>query len=337
MVLRSFFRNKVTKIYLTIITILLIAISFLFASVSYLNKLCDEEYQKGSIVYVESKEDIYDELMNNEDIVNPYEIIKFDYTDEEIINKYNIFEYEVDEKILVYADKDNRYNLKDDEVVINYFDNNLSNQDKERYEYFKNQNINFIFNGNNITFKIKKIEFKNHGSIVISNNLFNKLKKENMKYSYIVSFVSESVFKNHKDIGVKGIDLASVDDLAYSDKIKKNMNYIKYASYVCIGIFIIVIIVVNKNIISDLKNNMSVEVKLGYTNTQVRLNILKRLFLLHLLSLILAVLISAIVILIIKNIFTLNMSFNFIYKDILLICLIIMSDILLSLILKVKK
>ena len=97
MVLRSFFRNKVTKIYLTIITILLIAISFLFASVSYLNKLCDEEYQKGSIVYVESKEDIYDELMNNEDIVNPYEIIKFDYTDEEIINKYNIFEYEVDE------------------------------------------------------------------------------------------------------------------------------------------------------------------------------------------------------------------------------------------------
>lgn len=336
MVLKSFFRNKVTKIYLTIITVLLIAISFLFASINYLTRICNEEYQKGSLVYIESDKDILESLKSNTDIVNPNEIIKFDYEDEGLIDKYYIFEYEVNEKILVYADEENKYNLTDNEAVITLFGNNLSNQDKERYELYKNQSINFNFNASNINFKIKKIEFKNHGSIIISNNLFNKLKQENNAHYYTVSFVSEDIESNHEKIGTKEIDLSSIDDLAYSENVKKNMNYVKYASIVCIVIFIIVIIVVNKNIISDLRNNMNLEVKLGYTNFQIKMNILKRLLLLHLLSFVIAIAISSIVILGMNIVSNMGIGFDFIYKNALLILIILLSDILLSLFLKIR-
>ena len=198
------------------------------------------------------------------------------------------------------------------------------------------QNKVALYLFNNINFKIKKIEFKNHGSIIISNNLFNKLKQENNAHYYTVSFVSENIESNHEKIGTKEIDLSSIDDLAYSENVKKNMNYVKYASIVCIVIFIIVIIVVNKNIISDLRNNMNLEVKLGYTNFQIKMNILKRLLLLHLLSFVIAIAISSIVILGMNIVSNMGIGFDFIYKNALLILIILLSDILLSLFLKIR-
>lgn len=114
------------------------------------------------------------------------------------------------------------------------------------------------------------------------------------------------------------------------------MKYVEYASYVCIFIFVIVIIVVNKNVISDLNDNMKMELKIGYTNNQIKFNLFKRLSLLHIFSYVVSLVITFIISSILLVVWNINIDYNFTINTLVLTSIILLSDILLSLILKIK-
>ena len=341
MIIRSFFRQKRTKIYIFIITILLIFSSLLFAAIRYLDKVNNEKYYAISLFYIESSKIDYNQLSNSDDFINIHKALKFRY-DDDIFKQEDLGEFELDNMVLVYADENNKYNLKDNEVII-IFNRNSYDNNESRFKESLNQNIKFYFKDEDIILKIKKFEKDNRSKLIISKTLFDNLNLEYENNIYTTNFKSEdladkynySQFFNYEDIYLN-LDTETASNFIYRENLKNNLKIVQYATLICIGVFILLLIVVNKNIISDLKNNLILEKRLGYNNYQISINILKRLSTLHLICYFITLIVTLTAIISFNIFFNNKIDFSCIIKITILMILILISDLLLSLIVNNK-
>ena len=152
--LKSFFRKKVTKVYLIILCILIISYFLLSSLIVYFTDTQNEIYSKYSEIVVINNFDIYDKLSQIKDVKNIERVLAFkenkDYkifadTNCEIYdsngnlvasqhNKDNKIMWEVMERekledyVIVYPASKYGYELKDDE--ISNLKSELSSKDK---------------------------------------------------------------------------------------------------------------------------------------------------------------------------------------------------------------
>ena len=129
-------------------------------------------------------------------------------------------------------------------------------------------------------------------------------------------------------------------DCSYKDFESNTINNIdnligilKLSSYVILFVFVILIIIIIKNLLYDLNKSTTLESKIGFSKKQIKLNVVYRLLLLLLFSTLFSVMLSLIIILIINYTFKLNIIlFNgiFFLKILALVFLIALCMILLK-------
>lgn len=296
--LKGFIRKGTTKIYIVILTGLLITIITLFSIINYYNNKCNEIFKDSSEMFVISTKEFYNNLNKNKKYTNLREVLVFkpnysskvfgiqceQMTDAQtgfITDNFNECDHDSSVKwIDLLFDNYNSYI-----VVVNDSDL-LGNQviigihkwlyEEENYKDLIGKEVSFYFNDELIEFKIKGFSNERFPKIYISSKKYDKLFKKNKVYGYLVTpkyfFDTDEIYLNTLD----NIDYAKTnthyegDSNNYFNFFYDMVNYLTFASYIIIIIFIIVIIVVTKNSIMDETEIIKVERLLGYNLNQIR-------------------------------------------------------------------
>lgn len=342
--LKSFFRKKVTKVYLIILCILIISYFLLSSLIVYFTDTQNEIYSKYSEIVVINNFDIYDKLSQIKDVKNIERILAFkenkDYkifrdanyeiydSNENLVdsqhNEGNKTMWEVMEReqledyVIVYPASRYGYELKDDEIIMAINDFWYDSYEKSSYNKIINQKIGFFYNNQNIEFNICDVIKVNMSSLLISDNLYNELIEKKDLFVYTAkasSLKSESKVKQElKEISNEDSYIFSVasyykDDA--SDRISSLydlLDILKLASYLSLFVFLIVLFIIIKNIISDSKKDYLIYRKLGFNKNQIKIEILKELLVLFMLSALISILCLMFLIILINAYFSIKLS-----------------------------
>ena len=266
----SFIRKKITKIYLLIYTLLLIALFvLLFASKNF--EILENNTYDGS--FIEVKSDNIAELKKIKNIKDYFLALKLKDGFEEI-----------------YLIGNNE--LTENEIILpNHFQNSLSKEETIELELNKTYEFNiknFDSNKNNFSFVnvSKKIIEDNksfsHSYIIILNNWLKKdktIKKLEDKYG-----IDNVVFQRHSS----------------SENYETYINIVKVLILVLLFIFIIILLTTCFNIVQDEHKKNDLYYKLGYSKKKIlKFNLIK-IIILVILSFVIALIFSSIIIYILK-------------------------------------
>jgi len=326
MILKSFFRKKITKVYFIVLFVIFLILFLVNISCNILNKMENDIYLKHSYFFINSNNDIVDILKNIKNIHKIEKSILFEKYEGQLGLMLTTFQLK---GTLVNSNGA----LKDNEAIIIVRENDyINNQDY--LNSLVNNNIKFKHLGKDLVLNIKEIKTDVCLSkIVVSEDLFSQLDINN---NYIINVDKKGIEKKFfNKINTKVINIGgeTEDELKYRLTIEKLINNLSIANYVLIFIFGMMVIIINKNILTDLQDNIDLEYNLGFKKYQIRLNIFKRLFLLHMLAFIFALLICLLVFIIFFLIFK---TFFLSSKLFLMFIFILLSDLLMSSV-KLKK
>lgn len=327
--IKSFFRAKSTKIYLSLFTIMLLIISILFNIRDYYKTIITKSYQDNSYyTIVMNKDNNYiSKIESNKNITDIKEtliipISEIDIKEENIIN---ILVDNYTSSITIKEDTTNE--LKDNESYIEAY-NYAFNNNKEIHEL-----KNIKLRNNNLY--IKGIKETKYTDIVVSNNIYQKLKEENdyISYTFILKDYNkkqetEKELNSIKDIEYYYSELfESSDKLNTLNKLKQIINIIEKVCILLITIFIFLFIIIVYSIISDNINKMYIERMLGFSKKQIKKYLIYKVILLCLLSIIIYIFIYKIISILINNILSMNLikfNSNIIYISLILIIISIL-------------
>jgi len=322
MIIKSFFRKATTKIYVILLVTVITVVAILNSSNINLRKRIDNVYYNTNLFIVSSSENPYQDLINDKRLDNVRRAIEFTSAtefDEMVEGDYNrnhpiswiLLSYYGNSAMLTYKDDSNM--LNDNEILLGLdsltYSNSINILDK-----YEGKLIQVLYKEKEHTFVIKGLydagmfaEFK------IASSTFDELLQEETN-SIITSKVKEEKYhkqilndykyleKNDKDkIGIASF-FDSREDSNYQslEQYKSELNNLNKAIYVLYIVFLVMFIIISKNILEDLRINIKLERLLGYNNKDVKINILKRLFSLYTVNLIISM-IASIVIAIIFN------------------------------------
>src|SRR5690554_6099102 len=294
LLLKGFFRKKTTKIYLLVISVLLIALLTFFAFFNYYVGLLNNIVPYSQILIV-SKTDIYENLNKSDNYISVEKAIVFkpDYNYKVLVREcktlsddcdYNSLSWENmnmfsgSEYIVVFPSSRNDMKLDDNKIVIGFGKSITETIDIKTLNKLKNKKIGF-YNGN----KKQEFEIENHydtnfTEVLISDNKFQELYKTSDIYAYIgkvkderMGFASEDLNKSN---GIEHTiifqSFSSSDDYDVWKNLKDLISWLTVINYVMIFMFSIVILIVLRNTLIDEYKNVHHERLLGYNKNQVR-------------------------------------------------------------------
>lgn len=326
MILKSFYRKKSIKIYLTIFSLLITVIVSLSIIIKYIDKTINENFMENNYIYFESSKNIFESLKDNNDLVNLFECLTFNLN-----NSITKIDY-IEGKTLFIRDLQNK--LFNNEVIINLNENDYKRHKDELI------NINLILNETEDSLKVKDVvNQKEINYVILSDSLFSKILSNVDKYEFITNIKSENMLndflKELDAFDVKNILILSIN---HDDNMAKILNQYLYSlkllNYIIIFIFLIVFVITENNILFDLRPNIELEYKLGFGKLKIKLNFIKRILTLHITAIINAIIISYIICYIINKTFYMNLMLK--NMNFLLLILILLNDFILGLLLNVK-
>lgn len=275
LIFKSFFRKKTTKNYLIIYSFIILAIFVLIFGKEIINNKYNDLYN-GSFITVNEKD--YAKIKDINGIDKSYEALQIN-VDERLYNYVYLIKNEL---------------LKDDEIIIaeeskNEEQNVIEMELQEKY---------YVFN-----IKDYSKEINNRNIIYVSKNIYESI-KPNGKMVYIFTLKNWIESKKIDSIISKKI---GVSNYIHYDR-GTNNNYEKYLSvlnvllFTLIVLFIIVLIFTSYNSIQDENKKNIIYYRIGYNKRKLKIYNFAKIFMLLLLSSIIAN-ILAIIIKLIYNIF----------------------------------
>ena len=266
----SFIRKKITKIYLLIYTLLLIALFvLLFASKNF--EILENNTYDGS--FIEVKSDNIAELKKIKNIKDYFLALKLKDGFEEI-----------------YLIGNNE--LTENEIILpNHFQNSLSKEETIELEL----NKTYEFNIKNFDSNKNNFSFVNVASQVIEDN-------KSFSNSYII--ILNNWLKKDKTIkkleDKYGIDNVVFHSHSSSENYETYINIVKVLILVLLFIFIIILLTTCFNIIQDEHKKNDLYYKLGYSKKKIlKFNLIK-IIILIILSFVIALIFSSIIVYILK-------------------------------------
>lgn len=340
--IKSFIRKKSTKIFLIIFVTMLLSINYLNIVRDYYDEQMNEYYRDSSYYLILSKNDILNDLKNEEIFIRPKEVIVLTSIDNKIDDSYisdrTFAEGEQDFVIIESGAQDT---LKDDEVYIKIPEFYLGLQS---YQNLTSKKIIINLNGQK-EFKIKDYKADRFSRIIVSRDIFEEAKKDSEYFSYTIKI------NDYKDIPKIEKKLESIDESNHTyvqvfkdskeikmlEELKDTLNLIGIVIIILIIIFIIIYIIIVFNLISEEVDNMSIENLIGYNHKQIKRIVLTKKIFLDILSFIIYFIINFIIL------FILNHKMNIEIINIKLYCislLVMIISLLISyatIMLKIKK
>ena len=237
-ILKSFYRKKNIRIYLTVITLIFTAIISLFIARNYNVEQANKNFSKSYLMFNANKEEI--ELLEEmKELSNVRYSIKAYLNSERINNDPNI-----ENSILLFKDENIKTGYASaDENSYHVFDLATSNTTSI---YLNDKNLNLTINN----YKEEQDEEQFY-SLYINPDDFNNLSNQVNKYTYIVNL---DKWLNKKEV------------------INSQMNILIFTVLLIVLsiIYIIVLIINIKNILIDESKNTRLYQCLGFTNTTIK-------------------------------------------------------------------
>lgn len=275
LIFKSFFRKKTTKNYLIIYSFILLAIFVLIFGKEIINNKYNDLYN-GSFITVNEKD--YAKIKDINGIDKSYEALQIN-VDENLYNYVYLIKNEL---------------LKDDEIIIA----EESKNEEQNVIEIELQEKYYVFN-----IKDYSKEINNRNIIYVSKNIYESI-KPNGKMVYIFTLKNWIESKKIDSTISKKI---GVNNYIHYDR-GTNNNYEKYLSvlnvllFTLIVLFIIVLIFTSYNSIQDENKKNIIYYRIGYNKRKLKIYNFAKIFMLLLLSSIIAN-ILAIIIKLIYNIF----------------------------------
>lgn len=340
----SFYRKKTTKIYLIILTILMLSVIILHSFINYYSNIGDNLFSKRSILIVQSENDHYQDIIKYKEIKNIKKILTFSpnksydtivdagysVTDSQgnIIDSYlpdiketqvtwqplNISNFE--NNLLVGPDSNQQIKLTDKEMALGVPESYL-NESNMDFKSLIGKKIGFYYNEKPIEFTISYVYETEWPEITISEKLYKNLNKENNFYTYraIITSLEKSSQIKKELLKLENSDNIKViiESTFYNEEgqiienIYSILSTLTLLNYLVISIFLIIFLIVLKNIVNDLQENIIFKRKIGFTKKEIKKQIVLNLIILHISTFILGILISYIFIFLINYIWNLNL------------------------------
>lgn len=321
MIVRSFFRKATTKIYVVLLVTIITVVGILNSSNINLRKRIDNVYYNTNLFIVFSDENISEYLRSDKRVNKVRRALEFKSaeSDEMVMDDYNknnplswtLLSYYGTNSMLAYKDDDNK--LKDNDILLGLDSLTYSNL-VNILDKYNGKLIHVLYKEKEYTFVIKGLydagmfaEFK------IANSTFEEMLQEETS-SIITSKIKKEkyhkqIFNDYKylekddkaKIGIASFfDSREGSNYQSLEQYKSEVKKLNKAIYVLYIVFLIMFIIISKNVLEDLSINIKLERMLGYNNKNIKINILKRLFRLYSTNLIISM-IASIVIAIIFN------------------------------------
>lgn len=280
--LKGFFRHKSTRIYLIVFTTLIVIITVLFNFISYYSNIVTKTYQENSYFLITSNKNNYDKISNKKYIINIQKVILFepsfssDFLKNQNVTWPNLLDLNNDFIIAIPNEEDNIV-LADNQIAFGIPKNTLENFDNI-YD-LKTRKVSFKIENNITEFVLKEIYESHFSQTLISNNMFQKLLADGNLYSYIFSLDDYSKVEHIKKSLSKIKDVQEVKFIqTYQSEasfnaikeLKDVITILKYASWIFTIVFLILFLIITKNIVSDEIEKMSLERLLGYNKNQIK-------------------------------------------------------------------
>ena len=339
MILKSFFRNRITKVYSLIFIILFTVLLIIMSFLGYFEKVQNDLFSKRSILIIASEKDSYDVLKENQLISNIQKkvILSPDKTYDVIVDQEYVLKNSngdtIDEHII--NDKNYEYKIKWNDLIINDFNyilvspdttNQLEKQEiaiglnptwynyyKDYFSFSLNQKIGFKTEEENLEFNISNFYENLWPEILVSEDEYNELLSKQKLFVYTMNINSysesdhikselEKQFNGKNDKVILESSYLNLESTQVSN-IGDLIDVLKLVSYIIIFLFFIIVFIVINNILFDFRKKSLIERKLGFIIKQIKKNNIIRLLSLYLISFIISIILSLIIIIIIKYIF----------------------------------
>lgn len=237
MIIKSFYKKKITKIYLLIYFLIFVVFGIVFMGKRYYMGQVNENYGESFIYVLGIDEDNLKMLPN----IKSYE--KAIWV----------------ERFIVKA----KESLSEKEMLLpNTF-----------YDYNVGGNYDFVFGDNTYNFTIKDFyeTDESFSYVYISEKKLDKIIKENTKYSYII-YVNNWLERTEIiDVLEKqsNVELRSMEVNKANVDLTSMISTFELYTYVIIGVFIIVCIITIINIVNDEKKKIFIYRSIGYSKKKI--------------------------------------------------------------------
>lgn len=311
--LKSFYRKKVTKVYIILLSLVIALVLTLQSFIQYFSRLSAELFSSYSIAIVISNQNIDKQLetyffpqqihsnlafvpdkrLNT--IKDPGYVVE--NSDGNILDSYipdnhnNTYvmtwdEFKIsgfDQNILVVSDKERDLDLNDDEIVLGIRAGSYEELKKSQYiQKILGQPVAFYYDDESLEFIIKDVysseEWTNFPELVISENLYQILQRSQKSFFYTISLsnVDDVQEFQEKMRSLENDNVSVVLDTyyphgegIYDSHLKDTISFLKIFGWLGIVFVLILMVVIIKNIFSDLRKNISLLSKLGFRKSHL--------------------------------------------------------------------
>lgn len=318
--LKGFFRHKSTKIYLIVFTTLIVTITILFNFISYYSNIVTKTYQENSYFLITSEKDNYNKINNQKYVINLENVILFepdfsnDFLKDQDVTWPNLLDLNNDFMVAIPSEENNMI-LANNQIVFAIPKDILENFD-DIYD-LETKKVSFKIEDNMTEFELKEIYESHFSRALISNNMFQKLLINRNLYSYIfslddyskVDYIKESLDEIEGIQEIKFIQTYQSEASFNAIKeLKDVISMLKYASWAFAIVFLILFLIITKNIVSDEIERMSLERLLGYNKIQTKKYLFIKLAALNIEIIFLSTIIYISVNMLIKEIFKISID-----------------------------
>lgn len=351
MIIASFYRRVSTIVYIMLLIVIITTISVLNSLNLF---LCDESnkiYLNSTRLIVSTDNDLYDNLNNNQNIFNIRRGVLLENGDDntEFINDDPNDNYQISWTSFSYLSMNNvtaylgESDLNNNEVEVGFRTLDYYNSTTFLDQYI-GKTITTYFQGEKIELLIKRVyDAGIFPELKLSNSLFERLVKEDTKYFYCSQIKKEKYeeeirkslleYKNKEEdkIVIPHIFSQSNDDTNYDimEKINSRIKTLKIVTYILSGIFIIMFIIVSKNIVEDLDETINLEYVLGFNKKSIKMNLTKIMFSMYMITLLLANILHVLVVLLLNAKYGMKMLIINSGINVLILLVIIICNLLL--------
>ncbi len=313
MIIRSFFRKTTTRIYILLLSVIITVVGLLNSYNIYIEENIDKIYHASNLLIITTKEDNFENIINDERIDSVREALEFHPTESDRIleNDPNInnpltwesLAYYSYNTVLAFSDKNS--NLKNNEILLG-IDSVQYENSKSIIEKYKGKKIKTLFMEQEYEFIIKDVfDASLHPEFIISNKMFNALmtRKDSNIYTAKLKRLKDendinkdySKLKKYDDDTIRvGVSCNSYRDISCEklNDYQTQLKGIRTITTLLYLAFIAMYIIISKNIINDLDINSKLEAILGYKKCELKINMFKRIFSMTIINYMLSIILS---------------------------------------------
>lgn len=308
--IKEFFRRSTTKIYLVLLTVIIVAITLLLNFSNYYKNIVNDVYLENSHVLITSTDELIDKLENNQSIFNIEQVAIVNHDETKEIDNYLLYDSISESIILTEATEEQEQN----DITLNIIHFNYKNI--EDIDELINKKVLLKNDNHQKEYNISSIKESKFNNISLSKEELDKFTKSQNNYTYLFKVTNyqeiDNIIKDlEEENDAKCLRLEYLETNAQVETIKslEEMVPLLYNSskYLMIAFTIILLLIIH-NILSDEMDNMKLEWIIGFQRHNFFTILLSKIISLLLSTIVLSSLLYLLISYIILNVLEINVK-----------------------------